>query len=76
MSFSAWASTIVTMDHSLSTLLETNTISRLSIIIRRRHTIIIYHRRAMMSLASFQEVDDRLTSLETGQQEIRSTLHQ
>jgi hypothetical protein len=48
------ASTTATMDHSLSTLLRTNTSSRLSIIINCRRTIIIYHRRAMMSPASFR----------------------
>jgi hypothetical protein len=46
------ASTTVTMDHSLSMLLRTNTSSHLSIIISCRRTISIYHRRAMMSLAS------------------------
>jgi hypothetical protein len=49
------ASTIVTMDHSLFTFLRTNTSSHLSIIINRRRTIIIYHRQAMMSSASFRK---------------------
>jgi hypothetical protein len=35
-------------------LLRTNTSSRLNIIISRRRTIIIYHRRAMMGPASFR----------------------